>query len=129
MSSVGNFIGDTLGGITGAKQAGEAGVEAGRLQAEAAREGIAENRRQFDKLVDLMSPFVGAGEKSLGGQLDLLGLNGSDAQTAALESLNAGGISLIVVTHDDEVAARSRRQIRMRDGRVVHDAPTPGSAG
>jgi putative ABC transport system ATP-binding protein len=45
---------------------------------------------------------------------------------AALESLNAGGISLLVVTHDDEVAARSRRQIRMRDGRVVHDAPTPG---
>jgi putative ABC transport system ATP-binding protein len=48
---------------------------------------------------------------------------------AALESLNAGGISLIVVTHDDEVAARSRRQIRMRDGRIVHDAPTPGQAG
>ncbi len=47
---------------------------------------------------------------------------------AALESLNAGGISLLVVTHDDEVAARSRRQIRMRDGRVVHDAPTPGAA-
>ena len=47
---------------------------------------------------------------------------------AALESLNAGGISLIVVTHDDEVAARSRRQIRMRDGRIVHDAPTPGAA-
>jgi len=48
---------------------------------------------------------------------------------AALESLNAGGISLLVVTHDDEVAARSRRQIRMRDGRVVHDAPTPEPAG
>jgi len=47
---------------------------------------------------------------------------------AALESLNAGGISLIVVTHDDEVAARSRRQIRMRDGRIVHDAPTSGPA-
>jgi putative ABC transport system ATP-binding protein len=47
---------------------------------------------------------------------------------AALESLNGGGISLIVVTHDDEVAARSRRQIRMRDGRIVHDAPTAGPA-
>ena len=35
---------------------------------------------------------------------------------AALEPLNAGGITLIVVTHDDEVAARARRQIRMRDG-------------
>jgi putative ABC transport system ATP-binding protein len=47
---------------------------------------------------------------------------------AALESLNASGITLLVVTHDDEVAARSRRQIRMRDGRVVHDAATPGPA-
>ena len=47
---------------------------------------------------------------------------------AALESLNATGITLLVVTHDDEVAARSRRQVRMRDGRVVHDAPTPGTA-
>jgi putative ABC transport system ATP-binding protein len=46
----------------------------------------------------------------------------------ALESLNATGITLLVVTHDDEVAARSRRQVRMRDGRVVHDAPTPGAA-
>jgi putative ABC transport system ATP-binding protein len=47
---------------------------------------------------------------------------------AALEALNAGGITLIVVTHDDEVSARSRRQIRMRDGRVVHDAPTPAAS-
>jgi putative ABC transport system ATP-binding protein len=46
---------------------------------------------------------------------------------AALEALNAGGITLLVVTHDDEVAARSRRQVRMRDGRIVHDAPTPGA--
>jgi len=46
---------------------------------------------------------------------------------AALESLNAEGITLMVVTHDDEVAARSRRHIRMRDGRVVHDAPTAGT--
>ena len=47
---------------------------------------------------------------------------------AALESLNARGITLLVVTHDDEVAARSRRHIRMRDGRVVVDQPTPGAA-
>ena len=40
---------------------------------------------------------------------------------AALEGLNARGITLLVVTHDDEVAARSRRHVRMRDGRVVVD--------
>jgi putative ABC transport system ATP-binding protein len=55
-------------------------------------------------------------------------VSGAEVLTA-LESLNEGGISLIVVTHDDEVAARSSRQIRMRDGRVVHDAPTPELAG
>jgi len=40
---------------------------------------------------------------------------------AALESLNARGITLLVVTHDDEVAARARRHVRMRDGRIVTD--------
>lgn len=50
-----------------------------------------------------------------------------DEVLAALEALNAGGITLLVVTHDDEVAARSRRHIRMRDGRVVLDEATAGA--
>jgi len=43
---------------------------------------------------------------------------------AALETLNARGITLLVVTHDDEVAARARRHVRMRDGRIVADETT-----
>jgi putative ABC transport system ATP-binding protein len=43
---------------------------------------------------------------------------------AALETLNARGITLLVVTHDDEVAARARRHVRMRDGRIVVDQAT-----
>jgi len=46
---------------------------------------------------------------------------------AALEALNAHGITLLVVTHDEEVAARSRRHVRMRDGRVVIDERTAGA--
>ena len=42
----------------------------------------------------------------------------------ALETLNARGITLLVVTHDDEVAARARRHVRMRDGRIVGDETT-----
>jgi putative ABC transport system ATP-binding protein len=42
----------------------------------------------------------------------------------ALETLNARGITLLVVTHDDEVAARARRHVRMRDGRIVLDETT-----
>lgn len=54
-------------------------------------------------------------------------VSGAEVLTA-LESLNARGITLLVVTHDDEVAARSRRHIRMRDGRIVVDRATAEAA-
>jgi putative ABC transport system ATP-binding protein len=38
-----------------------------------------------------------------------------------LDRLHAGGTSVIVVTHDPQVAARAHRLIRMRDGRIVED--------
>jgi putative ABC transport system ATP-binding protein len=40
---------------------------------------------------------------------------------AAIEGLHAKGITLLVVTHDAEVADRAGRHIRMRDGRIVED--------
>ena len=44
-----------------------------------------------------------------------------------LEGLNAGGVTLIVVTHDQAMGARARRQIVMEDGRVDRDsAHAPG---
>ncbi len=36
-----------------------------------------------------------------------------------LESLNAEGVAVVLVTHDRDVAARARRQIVMRDGLIV----------
>ncbi len=46
---------------------------------------------------------------------------------ALLESLNASGITLVIVTHDPAIGRRARRQIRMVDGRIesdsVDDAP------
>jgi putative ABC transport system ATP-binding protein len=40
---------------------------------------------------------------------------------ALLESLNADGVAVVLVTHDREVSARARRQIVMRDGLIVDD--------
>ena len=39
-----------------------------------------------------------------------------------LEGLNAGGVTLIVVTHDQVLGARARRRISMQDGRKVEDS-------
>ncbi len=44
---------------------------------------------------------------------------------ALLESLNADGVAVVLVTHDREVAARARRQIVMRDGLIVSPADAP----
>jgi len=38
---------------------------------------------------------------------------------ALLESLNAEGVAVVLVTHDREVAARANRQIVMRDGEIL----------
>ncbi|MEV1200837.1 ATP-binding cassette domain-containing protein, partial [Microbispora rosea] len=38
-----------------------------------------------------------------------------------LERLNEGGVAVVLVTHDADVAARARRQIHVRDGRIERD--------
>jgi len=39
-----------------------------------------------------------------------------------IERLNAGGITLIMVTHDQEMGQRARRQLHMLDGRLSSDS-------
>jgi putative ABC transport system ATP-binding protein len=41
-----------------------------------------------------------------------------------LEALNASGVTLVVVTHDQAMGARARRQLVMEDGRLRHDSRT-----
>ncbi|NLF55193.1 MAG: ABC transporter ATP-binding protein [Thauera phenolivorans] len=41
--------------------------------------------------------------------------------TALLEALNAGGTTLIVVTHDPVMGARARRRVLMEDGAIRRD--------
>ena len=42
---------------------------------------------------------------------------------ALLQQLNAQGTTLVVITHNHEVAAAAQRQITLRDGRIVADRP------
>jgi putative ABC transport system ATP-binding protein len=41
--------------------------------------------------------------------------------TALLETLNASGLTLIVVTHDNHLGQRATRQLSMLDGEIAHD--------
>ena len=43
---------------------------------------------------------------------------------AILEGLNQEGVTIVMVTHDDDLGRRARRCIRVRDGRVAMDGDT-----
>jgi putative ABC transport system ATP-binding protein len=45
---------------------------------------------------------------------------------ALLRDIHARGNTVIVVTHEEEIAARADRVIRLRDGRIEYDRPAPG---
>ena len=46
-----------------------------------------------------------------------------------LEELHAGGATIIVVTHDQGIAARLPRRIEMLDGRIITDTTNPAAIG
>jgi hypothetical protein len=89
--------------ISGMAQA-DAAEGAAAAQSGAAQAGIEEQRRQFDKVQELLKPYSMAGEKALGGlapfaaagapaleeQQALLGLRGPEAERAAIERIRSG---------------------------------------
>jgi putative ABC transport system ATP-binding protein len=41
---------------------------------------------------------------------------------ALLHELNAGGVTIVVITHDEQIAAAMSRRVELRDGLVVRDS-------
>ncbi len=46
-----------------------------------------------------------------------------------LEELNRGGMTIVMVTHDQELAARAGRRLHMLDGRVIDPSADPAISG
>ena len=76
-----------LGSYLGGESQKEAAGAAAGAQTRAAQLGIEEQRRQFDRMQELLGPYVEAGTGALGGQQALLGLSGPEAQREAISGI------------------------------------------
>jgi len=109
---VGNIIAPGIGGAIGAGLGGavegsDSVDQASQAQQQSAQGGIDEQRRQFEAIQKLLSPYVDAGTNAipglapyaaagapaLGQQQALLGLNGPDAEREAIARISDGGHS------------------------------------
>jgi putative ABC transport system ATP-binding protein len=45
---------------------------------------------------------------------------------ALLKALNERGTTVVVITHEREIAAALPRRVEVRDGRLIHEPPAPG---
>lgn len=69
---------------------GEAAQDAAAIQGQASEAGIQEQRRQFDKVQELLKPYAEAGTGALTAQQAFLGLKGPEAERAAIERIQGG---------------------------------------
>lgn len=81
-------VGSVATGYMGSKAQKKAANTAAGAQMEASEMGVEEQRRQFDAIQKLLKPYADAGLSGLSGQQDLLGINGTKAQQAAIGNIN-----------------------------------------
>jgi hypothetical protein len=79
-----------VGGVLSSNAQKNAAKTAANAQTQAADQGMAEQRRQFDAIQAMFRPYVEAGTGSLARQLDISGGNGPEAQQRAIQAIEMG---------------------------------------
>lgn len=102
-------------GYMGAEAAGDAAA----AQAGSAEAGIAEQRRQFNEIQKLLAPYVAAGQPALEQQQAFLGLQGPEAERAAIERIRGGEIfQSLAQQGEDAILQRASATGGLRGGNV-----------
>lgn len=80
--------GSVITGYMASSAQEDAANTAANAQGQASAASIAEQRRQFDAVRELLKPYVDAGAGALAGQQNLIGLNGPGAQKDAIDAIS-----------------------------------------
>lgn len=79
-----------VGGYMASQSASDAASTSAGATTAASEASIAESRRQFDKIQELLKPYSDVGPLALTQQKDILGLSGDAAQKAIIDSISKG---------------------------------------
>ena len=79
-----------VGGVLSSNAQRRAASTASRAQTQAADQSIAEQRRQFDAVQQLMAPYVQSGTTALSRYNALTGLSGEEAQQSMIQQISSG---------------------------------------
>lgn len=86
--AVGMVGASVVGGALSSRAQRKSANAAANAQIEASEMGVEEQRRQFDAVQKILKPYADAGLSGLTGQQNLLGINGTAAQQAAIGNIN-----------------------------------------
>lgn len=96
-----------------------AAEDAANAQMGAAHEGIAEQRRQFDKVLELLGPYLEGGKAGMAGYRALAGVDGAQAQQAAIQQLqDSPQFGSLVQQGEDAILQNASATGGLRGGNV-----------
>ena len=120
-------------GLYSASKQRSAAKKASQAQVKYAEEGIRENQRQFDAIVELMKPFVDLGEDAVGNlrgyaepglsalseQVALTGLSGAEAEREAIDNIrNSEKFKIFQELGEESILNRAAVTGGLRGGRT-----------
>lgn len=100
MSAIATAIVGTA--VVGAVVSDNASDKAARAQTRGAQAGIAEESRQFDAIRELLKPYVTAGDQSVAGMVNLLGLGTPEGEQAELSRIQQSPTFQTMVKQGEE---------------------------
>jgi hypothetical protein len=108
-----------VGSLVASNQASKAAQGAANAQTDAANRGIDKQHAQFEAIQKLLAPYVQGGTSAMGSQMDLLGLNGADAQKKAIDAIQQGPqFSALVKQGENSILQNASATGGLRGGNV-----------
>lgn len=115
-SPVASIVGGGLSLVGSIMQSRAAG-DAASMQSEASDRGIAEQRRQFDMIRELLKPYVTTGTEALEVNKAMLGLGGAEAQKAQVDAVEQSPLfQSLLRSGEDAILANASATGGLRGG-------------